>query len=360
MSLLPAGSTLRIGWKTKLTIGLMTAKARTTPTPIAIADRMMRFRTCSSCSSTENWNRDGRSGSSEPKRPTVTGTATFYLSLTVGGTRHSSDTRERELGDVRCHLNRIVRPRVDLRPQTRRDGVRHEQHPLRVDARHALQHAGMVWPAAEHLGDDRRQIVETRPDALVHEGVEGWRGVVHLAVDQPGDPLGAAGVRRTAERDADVLAEPLLGWQTAAGRTRRVVRRPHRLDGELQDFPVEAAFVAEVVVDRGDVGPRRPTDVSHGDLLEAPVGKQLCRGFQDPLARLAVPLTHGPTYSVLLNSKVAAVMQTAEKATRYNRSNETAPRPVFLSSRFLNACTAYVNGSMAPIHCIHVGKPCCG
>src|SRR5215470_17152145 len=118
MSLLPAGNTLRIGLKTKLTIGLMTANATTTPTPMAIAELMMRLRTCSSCSSTENWNRDGRSGSSEPKRPTVTGTTIFYLSLPSGGCGHRPDARQRELRDVRRHLDRIVGPRMDFRPQT--------------------------------------------------------------------------------------------------------------------------------------------------------------------------------------------------------------------------------------------------
>src|SRR5215831_20686954 len=134
MSLLPAGSTLRIGLKTKSTIGLMTANATTTPTPMAIAELMIRLRTRSSCSSTENWNLDGRSGSSEPKRPTVTGTTTFYLSLPPGCSGHGPDARHRELRDMRRHLNRIIGPRVDFRPQTRGDRIRHEQHPLPVDA----------------------------------------------------------------------------------------------------------------------------------------------------------------------------------------------------------------------------------
>src|SRR5262252_5698514 len=141
MSLLPAGNTLRIGRKTKLTIGLMTANATTTPTPMAIAELMMRLRTCSSCSSTENWNRDGRSGSSAPTRPTVTGTTTFYLSLPA--TAHGANTRHRELGDVRRHLDRVVGPGVELRPQARGDRIRHEQHPLRMNARDALQHTRM-------------------------------------------------------------------------------------------------------------------------------------------------------------------------------------------------------------------------
>src|SRR5215831_9789288 len=162
----------------------MTANATTTPTPTAIAELMMRFRTCSSCSSTENWNRDGRSGSSEPKRPTVTGTTTFYLSLRA--TAHGANARDRELGDVRRHLDRIVGPRVGLRPQARRDRIRHEQHPLRMNARDSVQHTRMIGCAVEHLGDNRREIVDSRADTLIHEGVEGRRGVVHLAVDKPG------------------------------------------------------------------------------------------------------------------------------------------------------------------------------
>src|SRR6185369_771563 len=154
MSLLPGGSTLRIGLKTKSTIGLMTANATTTPTAMAIAELMMRLRTCSSCSSTENWNREGRSGSSEPNRPAVTATTTFYLSLPVGGAGHGANAGEREFRDVRGHLDSIVRPSLQLRPQAGGNRVRHEQHPLGVNARHALKHARMIRRATDDFGDD--------------------------------------------------------------------------------------------------------------------------------------------------------------------------------------------------------------
>src|SRR6478736_3793429 len=178
MSLLPAGRTLRIGLKTKSTIGLITANATTTPTPTAIAELMMRFRTCSSCSSTENLNREGRSGSSEPNRPAVTATTTFYLSLPVGGAGDGANAREREFRDMRGHLDRIIIPGLRLRPEAGGNRVRHEEHPLGVNARHALKHTRVVRRAAENLGDDGRQIVEPRADALLDEGVEGRRGVV--------------------------------------------------------------------------------------------------------------------------------------------------------------------------------------
>src|SRR5882672_3846186 len=175
MSLLPCGSTLRIGLKTKSTIGLMTANATTTPTQTAIAELMMRLRTCSSCSSTENWNREGRSGSSEPNRPAVTATTTFYLSLPVGGAGDGANAREREFRDMRGHLDRVISPSLQLWPEARGNRVWHEEHPLGVNARHALKHARVIHSTAEHLGDDGRQIVEPRADALLDEGVEGRR-----------------------------------------------------------------------------------------------------------------------------------------------------------------------------------------
>src|SRR5262245_58070402 len=184
----------------------MIVKATTTPTPMAIAELMMRLRMCSSCSSTENWNRERSGSSDDPKRPAVTATTTFYLSPTVGGSGHGPDAREREFRDMCRHLNRVVLARVVLRPEARRDGVRHEQHPLRMNARDALQHPRMVQTAVEHLGHNRREIVDARTNTLIHERIEGRRRVVHLAVDQPGNPLRAGGTRRAAERDANVLA----------------------------------------------------------------------------------------------------------------------------------------------------------
>ena len=47
-----------------------------------------------------------------------------------------------------------------------------------------------------------------------------------------------------------------------------------------------------------------------------------------------------PPHSCLLKSSVAAVIDTAEKIARNARSKVMASKPVFLSSRLLNACTA--------------------
>src|SRR5262249_36230514 len=109
----------------------------------------------------------------------------------------------------------------------------------------------------------------------------------------------------------------------------------HGLDRAAQDLAVEAELVPEVIVDGGNIGPGRPADLPHRDPLEPPLGEQPLRRRQQPRARLPVGL-----HSVRLNRPVARPMVTAEKRTRNTRSKPMAPKPVFLRSRSLKACTA--------------------
>src|SRR5262249_31780074 len=133
---------------------------------------------------------------------------------------------------------------------------------------------------------------------------------------------------------------------------RRLARLPHHRDGFLHHLEVETEFVAEVVVHRRDVRPRRPADFPHRHSLESTLGKEgLCLA-QDPLATRFMPGTlpsagswlagprHGSAHSCRLKSSVAAVMANSEKRARKARSLQTGMSPVFLRSRLLSACTA--------------------
>src|SRR2546428_9518778 len=148
-----------------------------------------------------------------------------------------------------------------------------------------------------------------------------------------------------------------------------------------------------MIVDRRDVRLRDAADFPHRDLLESTVREQPLGGGQQTLARFLIrfgparagrhcgparrgrPLcrpmgadtpvrpylpTNGRIHSGRLKSSVAAVMATAEKIRRNVRSDAIATNPVFLSSRFLNAWTAYVKGSATAMTVIQPGKPCCG
>ena len=123
------------------------------------------------------------------------------------------------------------------------------------------------------------------------------------------------------------------GGTAGAGALRRLGGAAHRLDCGSEHFFVEAGLAVEVIVDRGDVRAGPAADVAHGDLGEAALGKQPGGGREQPLARLEVLDAH----SVRLNSTVAAVIATAPKISRNVRSKAIAPKPVFLSSRHLNA-----------------------
>jgi len=85
------------------------------------------------------------------------------------------------------------------------------------------------------------------------------------------------------------------------------VRIPHRRR-------VELFLVAEVIVDRGDVGAGGFADLADRDLGEATLSEESCRAFEQPLASLAIAIFH--SYSVRLKSIVAAVIATIEKTRR--------------------------------------------
>ena len=152
------------------------------------------------------------------------------------------------------------------------------------------------------------------------------------------------------DEDADVAAQLLLGAAAPRppARAASVVARMASM-ADLQHFAVEPELVAEVIVHRGDVGVRGPADLAHRHLLEAAIGEQTLAGLQQPIARRivgavdAAPPRRVPSvgfHSVRLKSIVAAVIATTEKISRNIRSPAIAAKPVFLSSRLLNACTA--------------------
>src|SRR5262245_22165952 len=157
------------------------------------------------------------------------------------------------------------------------------------------------------------------------------------------------------QEDRNVASQLFLGALPLARGARRLGEFAHRSGGGRQHFAIEPELVAEVVVHGRDVGVRRPADLPHGHALEPALGEQALGRFHQTIARFAIRV-----HSVRLKSSVAAVMATTEKTRRKPRSYAIASNPVFLSSRFLNAWTLYVNGSTTAITCIQAGNPCCG
>ena len=87
-------------------------------------------------------------------------------------------------------------------------------------------HAGVGRPAAEDLGDERAQVAEARPHALLDQPVEGRRGVAHLALDEAVD--GARPPRQEAaheRRDEDAQPAPPGASPSPARRAASVVPR---------------------------------------------------------------------------------------------------------------------------------------
>ena len=219
-----------------------------------------------------------------------------------------------------------------------------------MDAGDAAQHPRVGQRAPENLGDQRRQVLDPRPHALLDERVERRRRVVHLVVNQlvnrvvprPEQPL---------VEDGDPASQLFLRRVPGAGLSRGVGGGAHRVDRRLQHLAIQAELVAEVIVDGRDVGVGGAADFADRHLPESALGEQPFGDLQEPIARRVVGAVQAasaragaplrmPFHSVRLKSAVAADIATTEKISRNVRSPAIALKPVFLSSRHLRAWTA--------------------
>ena len=116
--------------------------------------------------------------------------------------------------------------------------------------------------------------------------------------------------------DDDVAAELLLGGVSRAGLPGSVVGRAHRINRGLHHHAVQPELVAEMVVDRGNVGARGAANLAHGHFLEAAIGEQPLGRLDQPVPGLAIRRAH----NVRLKSIVAAPIATMENIIRNPRS----------------------------------------
>ena len=97
--------------------------------------------------------------------------------------------------------------------------------------------------------------------------------------------------RRQQPMDEDRDVTPQLFFRRLArARPSRAASLVPRMPSiaDLHHLAIEAEFVPEMVVDRGDIGARRAANLADRHLLEAAIGKQTLSRFEQPGARFAV------------------------------------------------------------------------
>src|SRR5262249_3124464 len=251
----------------------------------------------------------------------------------LGATRDRLDAGDGELGDVPRRLVDLLRRAVEGESQPLGDRIAADiDKRLRHDAADAAQGQLIGRLAAGHAGAEAGEVLDTRPNALLAGRVERPGRIVELALDQLVDRVV---IRRQhpAQEHGDVAPQFLFRRLPDAGLAPRLGRRPHRVDGDLQYFAVQAELVAEMVVDRNNVRARRVADVADGDVAVAALGEQRLGRVQQPVAGLDVDGDAKPGaagHSVRLNSSVAALIATAANSIRNVRSPAIATNPVFL------------------------------
>jgi len=107
---------------------------------------------------------------------------------------------------------------------------------LALDAEDARPHVVLGSPRAEELAHDGVHTSVGRVDLLLHDDVEGGRGLGHLTRHQLAEPSGMALIEETEEEGLDVPTQPLLGRRIGRDVGRVAIRRA--LLGVLDDGPV--------------------------------------------------------------------------------------------------------------------------
>lgn len=145
--------------------------------------------------------------------------------------------------------------------ETRDIGIRR----LVEQAREDLAHGGVV--GADDFFDDAGQ------------GFGGLRHFVNHNAEMAGAP--GVGIVHAEQHGGDHEAQGFFGGFGEGGGVAGFGIACAGSHGVAQDGEVEAGFIAEMVVDGGDVGSRAGADVADGGGLEAVFGEDLASGIDE-------------------------------------------------------------------------------
>ena len=139
---------------------------------------------------------------------------------------------------------------------------------------------GSIRRFINQLADHLAQTYFVWPDGLFDNLRESWRRLGHLASHQLAPQRRALNTEYSPQVPLHDRCQFLF---------RRQVLGNGRFFGEAacsKNFPIQSDFVAEVVVDRGDIGSSAVTNLPHGGVLKPLLGEYLTRRFDQTTTRL--------------------------------------------------------------------------
>jgi hypothetical protein len=149
-----------------------------------------------------------------------------------------------------------------------------------LDRHDAAFHDGGVRLGTQELPDDAREITEPRLERLIDDvgAVLGRLSeLVPEELAQERRTTRGARALRLCEVGKNVVGELVLRARARRSAERVVGEIANSVERDLQDFAIEALFVAEVIVDGCDVRASSVADLAHGDAAEAMLREQPCR-----------------------------------------------------------------------------------
>ncbi len=130
--------------------------------------------------------------------------------------------------------------------------------------------------AAGQLDDNFLQLLGPGSNGLLNETIQGIGRLNHFAGHEQTVPFRAIGMKQAAEEAVDIGAQAVFRRAVA-----QLDRAPHGLGGAMafiEDGAVELGFVAEMVIDGGDIDPGTVGDFADGGLVKATFGKNGASG----------------------------------------------------------------------------------
>src|SRR5262249_34809938 len=122
----------------------------------------------------------------------------------------------------------------------------------------------------QQLAHDSAQPLEHRAHVRLRDGVEPGSRLYKFAHKQRASPNGLRRVEAAQHERADEAVEALLCGRFGSCAERRRVFLQRALAERAQHLEVELLFVAEVIINGGDVGGRALADLAHRSGSEAP------------------------------------------------------------------------------------------
>jgi hypothetical protein len=162
--------------------------------------------------------------------------------------------------------------------------VLEEEEALGDDAAAEEEGARLRDSAAGEVGDDAGEFAAIGANPLLHQLVEGAGRLEHLAAHDGVMPFGAIRVEEAADHAVDEMAEAVFGGiggalPFAGGFHGGAFRG-------VEALGVELGFVAEVIVDGGDIDASAIGDLADGGFVKAVLGENGTGGGDELLACL--------------------------------------------------------------------------